>query len=582
MIDRRSEMPTIQRIGKPRRGPDPASIVVVFIVVFLVVAVAKPWEFGRPGPSSPVTAIGTPRPSAIPSASVAPTGPTPSPSAPADAPVPSPTPNGLELASWQPEVASATRDHDAWGVRAFTDSPTGGPTLAETWVAAQQSARNAGDPCTAPHSQAIWLTTSAQRPIVAIGVTTPHQDAVLDVRIWLGGDMRYVPTTGVALPGEGTELVFLPPASLSADRTWRPGSYRIDVLTSACIVTIQLDIRGDVAANAPALPFANLDDTTITNDSAMWPVGAFALTASRASGPLITMTAFLGQPIQGKVDARTAWTGLSTAAPGDLGQFETPLEGASILGVDLAAVTVDTAVLSEIAPLAVRLSTQGEVITVRGSGDTSGHVVVAFRQPETGFGAGTYRIDATWHAGAVEDRASWLLDVYPSADGSLSPLIDAVRSAATADSGVREWGIAPELSQATTSQQPNTAPLDPAKLGDTCRGGQLLGPQRVISAEHADAPVSGVSVSRLFTGGSSIRIDSEAAIDPFPGRVLVAPLHTPTWPAGYYELAFTGASKPEHLVFCVGVVGASSVVVPPGAEDLQTYLDQLTGTTPPR
>jgi hypothetical protein len=378
------------RIGHGSRSARPAVLVTLAVVLFLGLAIWKPWD--RPsvsasaGPRSSAGVIATPPAVAAGSA-------TPIPSRPPVASDYGPFPSDAEL------LAATTRE-PIWGVRALVQRPggpifTGRQNVVERWAAAAPDAVE-GD--------ANFPVAIAQPDdeVAAIGVTTADDALPLDVHFWRENDAappeRLAPVA-IAGPDAGSWVWRADPTHATDRGTWQAGRYEIDVLLGPRIVRLLVSIPSSTEATAPvALPqfrpprgvgLVELDP------------GPFALTGGGA------------MPIAGGnppfADERAAWLG---TAAGLTSAARVP--SANVTGFGFLAdqgETPSSIVMQSISPGASGLRTITDLLDPLPNGRRA---ILALPTNGEAFPEGMYVLTATWVADGLDITSSWWVEIVPA------------------------------------------------------------------------------------------------------------------------------------------------------------------------
>lgn len=248
------------RLRPNRRRIDPVVVGIVVVVVGVAAAVVKPWEGDR---QAATTTTPTPaEAAATTAASAAPAAIVPQPVQPTAPPLP----------TWS-DMAPAVAEHAAWGVAALVVGPPPAPdappatAFQELW---SPSAVDGGGGESASVAR-------DQQSIVALGVTMPAGTVAEDARIWrLHDDDRFEWVDAHPVTGRAADdpLLLIQPASGGlAYTSWTGGHYRVDVLTTAGIHRIAIDVPGR---------FGNVPDPD------PWPPALADLVAARKGDPTVT------------------------------------------------------------------------------------------------------------------------------------------------------------------------------------------------------------------------------------------------------------------------------------------------------
>jgi hypothetical protein len=391
------------RIGSRRRGIDPFRVAAVVVVIGLVVAIAKPWEADQsaaaPGPSpTAVAAVASPSPSGSGEPGVARASRAPS-AVPTSPPVP----------TWA-DVSPVIQTHETWGVRAVlaigpnddAGSGSASPYL-DSW------SPTVSDP---DGTQRVTVFRDGA-VVVGLGLTFPPEERPQDARIWRvhrGERLEWidVQTIDAGMP----DGAFLFARTITADpssRSWRGGSYRIDVLVDGAVRRIDLQIP---------------DRNSIVPEPDDWPVLERGLVGASDSNPsgvrvgLFATVEGVGVPIgvlAGRpLDEDDAWLDVVQRPTGGVAPAvgTAYLPRATGLGVMLTNHGfVHLAVLRRLAPneLAPAPPVRG------GISDSQGRTpFVVFGAPDgEAMAPGVYAISVSWTDPAGLHAGTWHVELRP-------------------------------------------------------------------------------------------------------------------------------------------------------------------------
>lgn len=515
-------------VPRGRRRLDPALIVATVVVIALVVAVVKPWEpAARPGASPPAPSE------------------RPSPSAPAAAPTTALGPiDPTDRATVAHALASLTT-RDAWGIRTLTTSlgVTGPSPFIERW----QPAKPTGFTGIAP------LRVTSETPIAFIGLTTPVDQAALDIRAWARGHdgawhwlalrrlSSQLPAADLLLPPPEVDGKVLP--------AWPVGRYRFDLLLGQSIERIDLSV-GPGAANADA-PVSRPPAASAPGETS-WPdvigPGPYAV----VDGEVRPLAGF-GRDQLEVAEAWLAGDQVARAwlpAASELGVL-LPAGAASPSGV-IRRLAPDPVFLGPVAHQGVQQGPNGEARPYVGFADASGLLI----QP------GVYGMDIAWTDGGARQAASWYVELLPGprVRGG-SPLFMAARrfpGYAEPDGVV----IAPSVEGSVDPIGP-VLPSVPMSGVIGCSGEVIDGAITVIGVGHMPDRLPDRITATIAPSGSSdgpgegpfpvrtypLRIAPSVA----PGLTLIAPADDPAFLPGTYRFGLDyGADGRRTFTICVG------------------------------
>jgi hypothetical protein len=382
------------RIGGGPRAAVPAAVAAGAVVLFLGLAIWKPWDRVSDAPTaSPASSRAVASQAAVVAGSL-----TPIPSEPPTAAAYGPFPADAAL------LAATTRE-PIWGVRAMVQRPggpifTGRQNVVERWVAL---APDTVDGTGAPRALEI---AQPDDEVAAIGVTTTDDALPLDIHFWResdAGPLERLAPVAIAGPDAGSWLWLADPTRATDRGTWQAGRYEIDVLLGPRIVRLLVTIPTSTPTTARiALPQFRSPRGFVL--AALDP-GPFALTGGGAI------------PIAGGnppfVDERAAWlgtaAGLTSAArvpSADVTAF------GFLAGPGEAPVVID---VQSVAPGAGPLRTDQALIDRLPGGRRA-----ILARPANGdpFPEGMYVLTATWMANGLEVTASWWVEVVPTIPAS--------------------------------------------------------------------------------------------------------------------------------------------------------------------
>jgi len=429
--------------------------------------------------------------------------------------------SGLDWTS----LGAAVADHDAGGVHAMVPAPAGGATtLHEVWAPTLPGAT--------------ILVPTGGGPVAAIGVTSPHDQLVVDVRVWHVVDRSPIRVEPVDVAGAGPagERLLVPPSDLSSTGVWPSGTYRLDLLVGRRVLSITMVLPAP--SRDPAV------DASISKAAAAVPEGPFSVTMGAASDAVEVQHLDMASGVP--LSAAMAW--LDATANGGAQPRTAILDGdRSVVAVGLRGAPgehITNAVLFNQSPPIIPIRTTAATITASAGGD-----VAVFDPGPAGVRPGVYRIDSSWIVDGQPAERTWHLDIRgPHAQTAAPPLLEAARRFSGAAGHWQVLGDGVPVSP----QSPSAAPRDLATLGPDCRGGsRLAAGESVIGIGHAGAPISDVTVERLLPDGNDLPTPVAASLDPVAGLVLLTPSDAPTWSAGTYQVTLLQGGRPQYLVVCL-------------------------------
>jgi hypothetical protein len=381
------------------------------------------------------------------------------------------------------------------------------------------------------------LVPTGGAPVLALGVTSPADQAVIDLRVWRHVNRVPVRIDNHDLAGQapGVERLLVPPADLSLGGRWPSGGYELELLVGSRVYRVSATI-----------PVTRNDPVTlrlVSSLSAGLPPGPFTIGA----GPDGSMTVAHLDVVPGaQLAPGIAWlqaipgldAPLVATVPGDA-----PVRALGIRG-DPGERLV-SALLFDLSP-----TTQATRTTA----------VSRLEAPEAGIGMfdpangaitpGLYRIDSTWQAGDYMLARTWHLDVRPAGEtlADTPPLLAAARAwAATAGTwAVLTPGAAP------LPQAPGAAGTYLEAVGEGCVGGSSIpAGQSIVGIGHTQPRADRVAVDRLLAGGARAPGDVLISIDPTPGLVLLAARTPDGFEPGAWLVTIDHGGVADTVVFCV-------------------------------
>lgn len=490
-------------------------------------------------------------------------------------------------------VATGIRYRDGWGIRALTVADDSPPATAESPAMLQEFWTRipwldaAGVADTGPVTTLPGPLTfqTGDRPVLAIGITSPDRKVPLDARVWRvrGGDVpqRIVPQVMTAEPGRTIWLPTTPKGeALSA---WPPGLYRIDLIVARRIVRVSLRVPGveETERRNGSEPAPDPRQATMPDDEIVDGLEQSLLHES-FTGFVVTggEVKALPRATDRARDELTSW--LDPVLPGrGRGFAERARFGSVVVGTSATAIgwilpagadERQTAVWM-LAPREEQLRVQTTMLRVARGSSFADAVLV---RPVAGarWPAAVYRLEASWqeHGGGVA-YASWHVD--------LTPAIVEVPGGSQADLA-RVWREKEASLTASAEFDPviyDTVPLldsgdaesglSASKPGEACADRRLISPEggplgiRGLDGEN----ISTFQVYRVFDGGTRIPIASGLVPDAAPDLALVM---TPIqgWQPGAYRivLRFAGglhARPAMTFLVCAGVIDGERLVFDP-------------------
>jgi hypothetical protein len=543
---------------------DQGALVLVVLVAFLAVAIVKPWQAA----ATPSVA------EAVPSRSPSPPSPTPGPVA---EPAVRPGVVGRDQQAFG-DAVRALRTRHGWGIRALVDdgpraddrAPHGdGDTrraLREVWLPAPWDGASWWSWGGGPASADPLVVPNDGRDVAALGVTSPPESPLLDVRAWrMTGGATRLPVRrveGVA----ASSILLLPPSAPGAPARWEPDVYRLDVLTAREVRRITVVVGGTPrpVAAMPAPPAFSTGALLAAMDGLRPGLVVIRSPRDPASGG----------PVAERRDARPrpalteagAWLmlGRQGAAP-PVHEFAGPGVGRTVVGIGVRPA-------SDVEFIGATLSQYGtdepplEATAITVAGQPGGPSVL-FRAGPAGFGPGTYRIDLrpADARGAVSSRSHHIELRAEGASPIAPPLLRAVRRHSRL---AGEWsilgGVEPHRMVRPVDDRP-----DPDDLGPTCRGGAMVPAEsRVVGVAFPPDAADDVVVGRILVGGRSVTFGATVADQTIPGVAILAPREAGGWPAGYYSATLLDGERTRSLPFCVGERTPRGLRVPGAAASI--------------
>lgn len=492
-------------------------------------------------------------------------------------------------------VATAIRYRDSWGVRALTvaddaapATPDNPPELQEFWTRIPwldaAGVAESGPVTTLPGPLTFQ---TGDRPVLAIGITSPDRKVPLDARIWhvRGGDLpqRIVPRVMTAEPGRTVWLPTTPDGE--ALTAWPPGLYRIDLIVARRIVRVSLGVPGveeteRLAGNEPA-PDPRL---AAMPDDEIRAALEQELLDETFTGFVVTGGEVVPLPraTDRARDELTSW--LDPVLPGrGRGFAERARFGSVVVGTSATAIGWILPAGAEarqtdvymLAPREERLRVQTTMLRVARGASFADAVLV---RPVAGarWPAAVYRLEASWaeHGGGIA-YASWHVD--------LTPAIVEVPGGSQADLA-RVWREKEASLTASAEFDPviyDTVPLldagdaesglSASKPGEACLDRRLIspegGPLGIRGLDGED--ISTFQVYRVFDGGTRVPIASGLVPDAAPDLALVM---TPIqgWQPGAYRivLRFAGGLRARPamtFLVCTGVIDGERLIFDPAS-----------------
>jgi hypothetical protein len=512
-----------------RRSLRPAGLVVAVSVVFIALAVLKPWDAGR-------TAVASPAAAAVPSppGSSASAKPVAAALAPFEHP---PTPADL---------IRATVRRSEWGVRAVVvpqgEAPAGdgtGSGLAERFQAIDVSdGADGADLDLGAASTAV----KAGDNVIGLGVTTPDDAMPLDVRFWRlepGAVVRRIVPRPVRGREAGSWLWLPDPHEATLRGTWPAGTYRIDVLLGPRIVRLLTVVPTGVPALPRGVP-AVAEPSNLVDQLRSFAAGPFAFTPQVA----IPIDVSPHDPM----DERLAWLGPATGQSEIAAVGRVTVDPVTAFGLLLKPgeqfVSAD---LERVAPAAGTPDVQILPLPPIPRSDGGRATAVIFEYADLRpLEAGLYHLTATATMASGEDRTqTWNLEIVPSA-APPPPGVPLVRMA--------RW-----VSLMNDPVRLATEPVvfDQDLGGDICGSGQFSNLDGLYGI--VEPPGTAVSRIRLIALAGQFQPDIVARIAPnvVDGFTLAA-VPDGGLLAGDYQLDIdtTSADGPERHVHtvCVGLV----------------------------
>ena len=544
MSDREPESVAFERVplggGRGGRRFDPVLLGVVAVVIALGAAIVKPWDTANEGGAGAASASHA---AASPAAGAA-TAPASAPPAAAEAILTAPI-------TW-PRAAAAIRPHDDWGVRVIVrdpeppaaDDPAGG--FVERWSAIDE----------------VSNPVTADRAVLALGLTFPHDTTPLDIRIWRsepGAGWRWMDTQALEATPSGGAYLFGPPVIDGVQfPVWPSGSYRADVLVGGTVLRKDIVLAGE----SRTLLGTRADrgeplGSTFAADLSELQGGAFAT----VDGVAVPLTSRPGRPL----DPAQAWLdvvhddGSDQSGPvgvgylpraNGLGVLLDP--GASALNATIRRLAPDDGpVLESTRAVGLRFGTEGERAPY-----------VVFRAPGgVAFAPGVYAIDAAWTTTAGgREEATYNVELRPGPERLAPELLEAARVYAP-QTGVDALVIAGPDYGTGYGSLISVLPLVTGSsegayrdIGcDSASPISLSGRPRVIGLAHAaGAAPEDVQARLLFQGGRELGVPLLLSPDAGPGMSLLAPADAPDFVPGVYGLTLRTDGVDRSVTVCLG------------------------------
>ena len=506
-------------LAPTRRRVDPVLIASLVVVLGIGAAVMKPWAAGSD--SMPGTASET----------LAPIPPTTRP----DAPPLVPPDGGVAVPApiaWT-RVAPVVQPHGDWGVRAIvygqaaaedpsSAAPRGTTVLVERWRKTVPG----------PDGSRRVLLQTADQGVLLLGITHPHDDLPLDVRIWARtvDGWRWLDAEPVGTAPAAGAFLFGPPRE--GDRTlptWPTGSYLVEVLTGTGIrhIRVSLPDRFEVVPGPdPASPAsgAPLAHTHVPSLASITAVGPFLVEGAVAIELEATPAV---------ADAADRWR---------IGNASIHASRGNGLGVLLPAGAQDvTATLHRIAPVAAALDAP-RALGVRLTGGAPSPYLIFHAPNGTPWSPGMYRIQADWTLDGEPVAGAWDLELRPGPKVTGSSLLHAARRLATAAGPgdvVGHVGSSPRVVDLR-------CPDDRVVLDE---------PPTVIGLGHSvGAPPASVSARLMLGAGRTVEVPILVAREAWPGLTIMVPAVDRPFSNGAYRLDLQGQEAPATRIVCLGVV----------------------------
>lgn len=612
---------------KPRpvrgsRGPGAWPLLVIGLLVLLGAAVVKPWDSGpaRPLRSSP--------PAHSPSIDA------PAPASPVVADLFDPWANAPEsvrllVARWD-QVAEELPFHDRLGIRVISaHGPVSGQgsdaadpgtpipildgALIERWYPAPDR------PDAGWQAPVLMLAgVTAERPALALAITTASGDAALDVRLWyLAAAAEPAPPSpdpqplalAFRLDQDGADGLLMPNFGPGDAWAWPAGRFVAEVLLGSRIVAVPFEIPAGP-------PFADPNAGEVAERTFVLSADAVGTALRFAEGPIRIDPTGRGQyvPIEAdrsyvftiqpsghsalfvaragpRLDSYAAWLATGDALDPQQGPSVLPVwaERATVLGVTLPPGTlVQSATLWRVAPAVQELDAtriEGDVALPAASDALPGPAAsdgprrfVAFVNPDgRDWPGGIYRIalrattetaaanELNWHVAVGGASSNWTL--AREAAGRWAGLEPrwSVLSARTTPPILRPLG-----QTIWTALEPRVDASDPDRLGEVCAGAaQVDRRTRVIGLRIPDGiALSSVRLIRRFEDGLALVVPTQRTLIVSLGLALILPARSakPFWPAGFYDLEIAlaadaargqpASAAPRFLPICIGAIGA--------------------------
>ncbi len=560
-------------IAKPirrRRGVDRGVVVAVGLIAFVALAVAKPWDFGKPGPTIAALASRSPAPTSTTVAAAPSHMPFPGPVAlptpvplPTSGPLPTPTP----LSDLQADPATLSA---AWHQSGFGGGWGVGALVPEAPLPASlPPGASVVTPSEPPHTfQAFWHgfeptdpnpypLATGDSPVVALAVTSPPHDPILGLRVWSSaGDGGYVAVRELPDISGGASTVVLPPALAgSGTAVWLPGPYRLEVLTGHDILRFPILVPGAVRVSASSgVGLYTADEI----EGLVHGLGPGLVVVRTSDGlPRSGLDAEL-LPVQASapLDDASAWLDLGGAATPPLTVTSGPSPGTSVIAITLGMAAGEVFKSATLTDLDTGADPVQPTLVTAGRGAIGS--IIIFLPTGSEFAAGTYRLDVRWRTvKRIDSQGSYNLEL--SLDGGSpdpSPLLDGVRAFAPF---AGDWAVLTRVGDGVVSTQPPRWRTMPtlAQVGPTCHRGTIVPPgTTIVGVAFPDQARHGVTVDRIAADGAPLHVAANIDSTTVDGLAVMAPLSTPTWAPGVYAVTIVHSGLDvgvgsSVLVFCV-------------------------------
>ncbi len=574
----RSLQVDVAPLGRRRRLPDRAILAAILALAFVALAVVKPWE--ATAPSDPAS---TPDSAAAPSPTPAAAAATTVELAPFDVP------------TW-PALAIVMPPRDGWGLRVVVDPAAmaaagqGGPGVdgpapevdriafgdgrwvVERWYPARDPSQGApGRLERRAGVRGVMAVPATDAPIRLIALTSPGDEAPLDVRLWRVSYGVLERLDGARPAGDigSGDWYFVPPTVNGRTMpSWPAGYYRIDVLTAGEVIRFGVRIDAgpgtpdgwpvpvpaspgpaeSVRADAPE-PLDRGPDRQPTRPEPFMVVGSEVVGLGVRVGPA------LGE--------RRAWlSAVAGEGPDELPRLATlRIPGVAGFGIRFPDGSAEPRLraVALVGPAGPREATRQGLH----AGPAGGSPWAVVDAPDgQAWAPGVYRLDARWReADGTARSASYHVDLLGGQVTSTPVLLSSTRAWArhVGGSGVVAGSIEPlrlppsGFAIRLAAQVPVATPTEAAGLDPDCRIGLgLAGTRRPIGVVTGPSgAITSVDVRVIGAYARSRPVDVRSSLGPVPGLAVLAPDAPRGWGSGRYAVTVSTTGGSSTYGFCI-------------------------------